>query len=271
METGDQGLYTKKDLVPQPRAIILMTHGLGEHSRRYDKWVFDLNQDRISTFRFDLPGHGRSRTGTWLFKDFNKLTTALGSQYMDARKYAENHNIPLFLFGHSMGGLVTADFVIRSSPDVAGVILSAPLLDPGEVVRTWMIQAAGWLKEIAPGLPIMQVPPDQLSRDKDVVAQYKNDPLVHHGRIRVNTGYELLSRMKEVNDSVEKFNAPVLMLQGQADKIVRPEVSESFFNQLKLEDKTWHSYADMYHEILNDIGNDRVKTDIVEWLSNRIS
>ena len=134
-----------------------------------------------------------------------------------------------------------------------------------------MIKAAGWLRKILPGLPLMHVPPEQLARDPEVIAKYKGDPLVFHGKIRVNTGYELLSKMKEVKDNVEKFNAPVLMVQGQEDKVVRPEVSNSFFNQLTVKDKNWHSYAGMYHEVLNDLGNERVKEDIMEWLSYRIS
>ncbi len=263
-------MYTKEDLVKHPRATVLITHGLGEHCGRYNEWVFDLNREGISVFRYDLPGHGQSRTDTWLFNDFEELITALQSQYQRALEYSETEKIPLFLFGHSMGGLITADFVTRFDPQARGVILSAPALDPGDVVKPWMIRMAGWLRKIAPGLPILSLPPEQLSRDPEVVAGYKEDPLVFHGKIRVNTGYELLSSMRKVKGKVKEFQLPVLMIQGQGDQIVRPEVSKSFYDELPVKDKTWHSYAEMYHEVLNDIGNKKVKEDILNWLEQRI-
>lgn len=270
MELQETKLFTKEDLVEQPRGTVLISHGLGEHCGRYDEWVFDLNQSGISVFRYDLPGHGKSRSGSWLFKDFDVLVTAMQSQYQKALNYSESKKIPLFLFGHSMGGLITADLVTRFDPQVRGVILSAPALDAGDAVKPWMIRIAGSLRKVLPGLPIFNVPPEQLSRDPDVVTGYKEDPLVYQGKIRVNTGYELLSRMEAVKERVTEFHRPVLMIQGQADQIVRPEVSKSFFDQLSVEDKTWHSYAGMYHEVLNDIGNEKVKEDIMEWLEQRM-
>lgn len=266
----NSNLYTKEDLVNQPRATILITHGLGEHCGRYDEWVFDLKKEGISVFRYDLPGHGQSRSDSWLFKDFDELVSALQFQYQKASEYSKREGIPLFLFGHSMGGLITADFVTRFHPQARGVILSAPALDPGEVVKPWMISLAGWLRRVVPGLPILSLPPEQLSRDPEVVAGYKEDPLVFHGKIRVNTGYELLSKMREVQGKAEKFQLPVLMIQGQGDQIVRPAVSKSFFDDLTAKDKSWHSYAKMYHEVLNDIGNKKVKEDILNWLEQRI-
>lgn len=270
MELQETKLFTKEDLIQEPCAAVLITHGLGEHCGRYDEWVFDLNQADISVFRYDLPGHGKSRSGSWLFKDFDELVTALQAQYQKALDYSKTKKVPLFLCGHSMGGLITADFVIRFDPHVRGVILSAAALDAGEVVKPWMIRIVGLLRKVLPGLPILSVPPEQLSRDPEVVNGYKDDPLVYHGKIRVNTGYELLSHTEAVKAGVKEFHRPVLMLQGQADKIVRPEVSNFFFDQLTVEDKTWHSYAGMYHEVLNDIGNEKVKEDIMDWLEQRM-
>lgn len=265
-----ENLFTKEDLVQAPRAAVVITHGLGEHSGRYDEWVFDLNRADISVFRYDLPGHGRSRIDKWLFQDFDELTSELDNQYGKAHEYCEENEIPFFLFGHSMGGLITADFVIRYHPQAAGIILSAPALDAGDVVKPWMVRLARWARKIVPGLPVLQIPPEQISRDPKVVTAYKEDPLVYHGRVSVITGYELLAKMEEVNGNVKEFDLPVLMVQGQADQIARPEVSRSFFDLLEVEDKTWHSYAGMYHEVLNDVGNEKVKEDILKWLEQRL-
>lgn len=266
----NSNLFTKEDLVKQPRATVLITHGLGEHSHRYDDWVIELNGKEISVFRYDLPGHGRTRQQSWLFNDFDQLADAIQSQYNHAHEYSVGKGIPLFLFGHSLGGLITADFAMRSNPQVEGVILSAPALDAGEAVKPWMMRMAGWLRKLVPGLPILQIPQEQLANDPKVVSEYKNDPLVYHGKIRVNTGYAMLSRMSEAKKRVKEFTHPVLMVHGEADQIVRAEETRKFFDQLSVEDKTWHSYAGMYHEILNDIGNEKVKADISQWLDKRI-
>lgn len=230
----------------------------------------ELNSENISVFAYDLPGHGRSLNGRWLFEDFDDLTNALVTVYLKAKNYADSRDVPLFLFGHSMGGLITADFVIRHQPQIAGVILAAPALDPGEIVKPWMIRMAGLLRKIVPYLPIIKIPAVQLSTDPAVVAGYEEDPMVYHGKIRVNTGYELLSRMRFVMENVTEFHVPVLIVQGEADTIVRPEISKSFFDQLPVRDKSWKSYPGMYHEALNDIGKEKVKSDIIGWLKQRL-
>lgn len=265
-----QHMYIQKDLVDNPRGVVLITHGLGEHSGRYDDWVLDLNRADISVLRYDLPGHGRSRKGDWLFEDFEVLVAALESQYTIAMDYSEAERVPLFLFGHSMGGLITADFVTRFSPKTAGVILSAPALDAGEIVKPWMIRMAGLLRKVLPGLPVLSLPPEQLARDPEVVTGYKKDPLVYHGKIKVKTGYELLSRMEVVKQKGNAFHHSLLMVQGQSDQIVRPEVAKTFFDQVSAEDKSWHSFAGMYHEVLHDIGNEKVKAVILKWVDQRM-
>lgn len=264
-------LFIKDSLVEHPRGVVLITHGIGSHSGRNEEWIQTLNRSGYSVFSYDLPGHGRSRKKKWLFNDFDVLTEALDSVCKMAMKYGGDREIPLFLFGHSMGGLITIDYVIREQPAVDGVVLSAPALDPGEMVRPWMITLAGSLRKIVPGLPILKIPPSQLSRDPSVVQGYENDPLVFQGKIKVVTGYEMLSRMQFVMKNAPDFQLPVLILQGGADTIVRPEVSLAFFNNLSAGDKTLRSYPDMYHELLKDIGKEEVMEDILEWIDARIS
>lgn len=265
-----EDLYVENSWVDQPRAAVLITHGIGSHIGRSEEWVKDLNNVGISVFGYDLPGHGRTRKGKWLFEDFDVLTDALSTMHEQALEYSEHHRIPLFLFGHSMGGLITIDFVIRYQPRVAGVVLSAPALDPGEILKPWMVSIAGWLRKIVPGLPILRIPANQLSRDLTVVEGYQTDPLVFQGKIKVNTGYEMLSRMQFALKNASEFRATVLIVQGEADKIVRPGISRSFFDGIPVEDKTWKSYPGMYHEVLGDAGKEQVKADILEWLEHRI-
>ena len=269
--TLKEELYINNSLVDLPRAAVLITHGIGSHIGRNEDWVSDLNNAQISVFGYDLPGHGRTRKEKWLFEDFDVLTEALSAMHELALKYCERHRVPLFLFGHSMGGLITIDFVIRHKPRLTGVILSAPALDPGEVVKPWMLGMARWLRKLVPGLPVLRIPADQLSRDLDVVDGYQNDPLVFQGKIKVSTGYEMLSRMNFVLENAGEFLAPVLIVQGEADTIVRPEISRSFFDQIPTKDKTWKSYPGMYHEVLGDKGKEQVKSDILKWLVHRIS
>lgn len=263
-------LYTNHVLLDQPRAAVILTHGIGSHSGRNETLADRFRKEKISVFAFDLPGHGRSRTEKWLFDDFQVLTEALNQIYQPALEYCDQLGIPLFLFGHSMGGLITIDFVIRHHPRVAGIVLAAPALDTGEIVKPWMIRLAGRLRKWVPGLPILKIPPTQLSRDPNVVSDYQNDPLVFQGKIKVITGYEMLTHMHFAMANANEISFPVLILQGEADKIVRPEVSGRFFEQLDSEDKMLKLYPDMYHELLKDHGKELVFHDLLTWVQERI-
>ncbi|HLT94229.1 MAG TPA: lysophospholipase [Membranihabitans sp.] len=263
-------LYMNNALVEQPRAAVILTHGIGSHSGRNSGLAEWFNRERISVFAFDLPGHGRTRTTKWLFDDFQNLTEALHQIYQNAIEYCEIRDVPLFLFGHSMGGLITLDFVIQFQPRVAGVILSAPALDPGDIVKPWMIRLAGQLRKWFPGLPILKIPPTQLSRDVTVVEDYQKDPLVFQGRIKVATGYEMLTRMQYAMENAVSITHPVLIVQGKADKIVRPDVTGRFFDLLGSRDKTLKLYPEMYHELLKDHGKERVFHDLLAWLEEHI-
>lgn len=266
---GINELYVTRDLVSSPKAVVLLTHGLAEHLHRYDDWVQDLNRSHISVFRYDFPGHGRSRKKEWLFRDFRKLTDALFTRYQTASQYAKEQEIPLFLFGHSLGGLTTAGFVSGYQPEAAGVILSAPSLDPGDMVSPFLIRIARVARYVLPGLPVMKLPPKLVSEDPQVVVSYESDPLVYQGKIKVRTGYEILKRMQEVIQDVKNFHLPVLMLQGEEDQIVRPEETKSYFDKIPVEDKTFVMYEGVFHEILNSTKKEKAKKDILEWIQAR--
>lgn len=265
-----ENVYEVTDLVEQPQATILLTHGLGEHIHRYDHFVKFLNENRISVFRYDLPGHGRTRTGDWLFDDANVLIDTIRHKYRRAQGYSSSQNIPLFLMGQSLGALITANFVSVFQPYCEGVLLSAPALSAGQLASNFVIKILKQVKYFFPRLPYLKIPPEHLSHVVGVGENYKNDPLVFHGKINLQTGYEILTLMKETNANVENFQQPVLILHGSKDKIIPESSSLSFFNRLVIEDKTLQLYPGMYHEILNEINREKVYEDIFSWIESRI-
>lgn len=263
-------IYEKKDTVEHPRAGVLITHGLGEHLHRYDHWVQHLNSAGISTFRYDLPGHGRTRKKEWLFQNFGILTEAIQKQYDEAAEYCVRNHIPLFLFGHSLGGLITAGFVTDSQPEARGVILSAPAMDPGDLVSPILKRLAGMAQKILPGLPVLKLPPEKVSEDPAVVQAYTEDPLVYTGKIKARPGYEMLVRMEEVRSRAEKFDLPLLMLHGSGDEIIRPEKTKSYFEMISAEDKTYTLFPGVYHELLNSFQKEEVMHRILTWIEDRV-
>lgn len=263
-------VYTKIEKVDQPRAVVLITHGIGEHLGRYTRLVETLRNQKFTVFLYDLPGYGQTLSKSGPLQSFSELSAAIQSQYEIAQKYANQHQIPLFLFGHSLGGLITAHFLSTSQPDCKGVILSAPAVDAGGLANGVVIGLAKWLSMLMPNMPYLKIKSSDLSRDASEVQKYESDPLVDRSRITLKVGYILLQAMRETKDNIAHFNRPLLMIQGEKDAIVKMEATHSYFQQLKMEDKTYISYPYMLHETLNELDNEIVYKDIVTWLENRL-
>src|SRR5699024_81277 len=165
--------------------------------------------------------------------------------------------------------LTTAGFVSEFQPEAAGVVLSAPSLDPGEVVSPFLIRLAGIARHVLPGLPVLKLPPEYISEVSQVVDSYMSDPFIYQGKIKIRTGYEILNKMQKVLQDVRKFHLPVLMLQGEEDRIVRPEKTKSYFDDIMVEDKVFIMYKEVFHEILNSSKKEEAKKDILTWMNDR--
>ncbi|MFO8100353.1 MAG: alpha/beta hydrolase [Salinibacter sp.] len=250
------------------QARIVLVHGYAEHSGRYDHVATSFSDVGAATYAFDLRGHGQSE-GRRVFVDrFDQYLDDLARVLSWVR--AEGPNRPLFLFGHSMGGLIALKFVLDRSPNLQGLILSAPALEVNPDLAPLLRRIAGVLGTLAPTLPTARSPQEAISRDPQVVAEAIADPLNYHGRIPARTGAELIRAGATVRGRLDELTTPFLVIHGTADPLTAPRWSRRLHTDAPSEDKTIHLYEGLYHESFNEPEQERVLRDLRRWVASRL-
>ena len=253
-----------------PIATLALVHGLGEHSGRYQNVVNTLVPRGYAVYAFDLRGHGRSPGPRGYLTSWHELRGDVGSLLSHAKRAERgNGDRPLFLMGHSLGGLIVLEFVLyegHSTPDLDGVVVSAPGLST-EGFSPLLLLIARVLSRIRPAMAFKTgLDVTGLSRDPAVVLAYQQDPLVHDiGTPRLTT--ESMAAIKRTVGSVTGWRLPLFMFYGTADRIVPPGPSRRFYGQVPIEDKQLIEYDGGFHECHNDVHSAQVLADLEQWLS----
>jgi alpha-beta hydrolase superfamily lysophospholipase len=250
------------------RAILLVTHGLAEHSGRYTNLVNHFVPKGYAIFGFDHRGHGKSeglRGYIERFQDYlDDLETFINivrGQHSDTR---------IFLFGHSMGGLVATAYAIHHQHKLAGLLLSAAALKVDSNLSPVLMTVTPLLSALLPKLGATSIDSSALSQDQAVVDAYTGDPLVYRGKIRARLGAELLKTTRELPSQMPWIHLPILIMHGTADRLSNPAGSQLFYERASSKDKTLKLYAGFYHEIFNEPGREQVFADMEAWLATRI-
>jgi len=252
---------------PDARASLLLTHGFAEYAERYVNHYHGLIPRLCAlgfdVYAFDMRGHGRS-SGARGVTDMREAV----ADHRAARRALRDEAIPTFLFGHSLGGLVTAVSVAEDASDVDGVVLSAPALHLSAPPHLRAI--ASLVSAIAPGARL--VPPldaDGLSRIPEEVRAYRNDSMVSDTRVPARTGVTALATAESGWRRYDTWSTPVLVLHGEQDRATDPRGSKRFIEMIKATDKSLVSFPDGMHELLNDLDRDAALDAILSWLDAR--
>ena len=245
------------------KAVIIFVHGLGEHVQRYLSWADLFKKEGIGFTGVDLPGHGRSegRRG-------NVRSYALIEEMLDILLKSCKHTFPgcpVYIYGHSLGGGIVLDYIIRKKPVIKGAIVTSPWLRlSSEPPKGKMILAAV-MRKLMPGL-IQESGLDTsfISHDKVAVEKYKNDPLIH-GKISVGLFTGAMAAAKYSLDHAAELKIPTLLMHGIDDMITSPEGSREFAGKTdKVELKLWERG---YHELHNEIFKEDVFRYIMSWIN----
>jgi acylglycerol lipase len=250
----------------EPRAVVVLAHGAGEHSGRYAHVAARLNAGGYALHALDHRGHGRSE-GRRAYVDRLGHTVDDLDQVVDAAR--ERHpGRRLFLLGHSMGGCVALAYALAYQDKLDGLLLSAPLAAlEAASAATRLIGKA--LSIAAPQVGVYAVDPTLVSRDPEVVRAYQEDPLVFHGKLPARTVGELASTVEGFPGRVPELTLPLLVMHGSGDRIVPQAASLMVHGGAQSDDKRLELYDGLYHEILNEPEQQRVMDDIVAWLGQR--
>lgn len=254
----------------ESKAVVIIVHGLAEHSGRYSHVAEFLTHKGYAVDTFDLRGHGQSEGTPRIFiNSFDEYLTDL-DQFLD-RVRQRHSGKPIFLLGHSMGGTVVSLYCTTRQPIINGVILSAPTLKISDDISPFLIKISGLLGRLFPKLKTIKLDSSAISRDPEVVKWYDTDPLNYRGGIPARLGAEFNQAIIRIQGLMEKLSLPLLILQGTADRLSDPEGSKQLYSRASAKDKTLKLYDDLYHEVLNEPEKEQVLTDIVQWLNTHIS
>ncbi len=250
------------------KAVVLIVHGLGEHSGRYANVVNHLVPLDYAIYGLDHIGHGKSEGGREFVKRFEDYTDTLMT-YLQMVK-TEQPGKPVFLIGHSMGGLISCFYLLDHADDFPGAVISGPAITVPENITKGTITAAKLLSKLAPKLGMLQLDANDISKDPEVVRVYLDDPLVFNGKTPVRLMAEMLKAMIRVNQEMDKISLPLLLIHGSEDRLASPIGSKNLFQRAGSEDKTLKVYDGLYHEVFNEPERGQVLGDVADWLDERL-
>ncbi|HUQ05310.1 MAG TPA: lysophospholipase [Kofleriaceae bacterium] len=248
----------------EPRAVVVIHHGLADHSGRYSELAVQLVQRGYAVWALDMRGHGRSAGPRISFDSIDVMLDDLDAFLRLVREQEPGR--PLFLYGHSFGGLIACLYAIERQPQLAGLVLAAPALAfDAPPVQAGAIAVFG---VIARNLPA--VPPDHagFSRRAEIVREMNSDPLIEQGKGPARTARAATDGAERVWAAAERMRVPLLVEHGTADRLTAPSGSRDLVARAGSSDKTLRIHDGLFHDLLRepDGAGERVTGEIIAWI-----
>ncbi|NNF16858.1 MAG: alpha/beta hydrolase [Gammaproteobacteria bacterium] len=252
----------------RPRAVILLVHGLAEHCGRYEPLARRMMQENIAVCALDLPGHGQSSGAPCHIQKFEQLHNSVSE--LRNRLAQWYPKAPVFLLGHSMGGLIATGILLRHQDRYAGCILSGPAVRSPLQPPLLQLLVVRLLSVVAPRARVLGLDPAGVSRDPAVVKNYIADPLNYSGKVTARLVTELFSHMQQALDGAPSITLPLLILHGGADSMTAPSGSTQLHDSATSSDKTLKIYDGLYHEIFNEPEGPQILNEVAQWIIARL-
>ena len=246
-----------------PKALLLVVHGAGEHGARYAGVAAHVTQRGYAVAALDHPGHGRSQGTPGHIDDFQDYLQTLEPFHRIVQQAFPG--LPTFLLGHSMGGLISSNYLLQHQAEFAGCILSGPAIKTDLHPGFFQMLMLRLLAVVTPQAGALQLDASGVSRDPAEVERYVNDPLVHHGKMSARKLRELFAGMSTIQARAGEITLPILILHGGEDVMASPEGSRFLHAAVSSTDKTLKIYPGLYHEIFNEPEREQVYTDMLSW------
>jgi acylglycerol lipase len=250
----------------QPRAVVVIVHGFNSHSGHY-LWVGEqLAANGLAVHALDLRGRGRSDGERFYVQKFEDYVNDVATFVTMAK--ADHPGLPVFLLGHSAGGIVSCIYTLEHQTELAGFICESfahevPAPD-------FALAVLKGLSHIAPHVHVLKLNNEDFSRDPKVVQAMNTDPLIAHEVQPTQTVAEMVRADERLKQEFGRITLPVLILHGTLDKATKPSGSQRFYDMAGSTDKTLKLYEGHFHDLLNDIDKEIVMADIQQWIDKRI-
>jgi acylglycerol lipase len=265
--TGDLKIFLRS-WQPQgaPRAALVICHGVNSHGGQY-KWpAGQFVKAGLAVYALDLRGRGKSEGERFYVENVADYVSDVAGTVQIAKQ--RHPGLPVFLLGHSAGGVASAVYVLENASELAGFICESFAFQvpaPG-----FALAAIKGLSHVAPRLPVLKLKNEDFSRDPRAVAALNDDPLTA-GEVQPAMTVAALVRADErLREAFPQIKLPLLIMHGTGDKATVCQGSEFFYKTAGSQDKTLKLYEGHYHDLLNDIGKEQVVADITGWIDKRL-
>ena len=262
-------LFARIESPRQPRGCIVIAHGFGEHSGRYEKLAQRFADMNLTVVRYDMRGHGHSRGQRGHASSYELYLNDLGNAIELAREHRPT--LPTFIFGHSMGGGVVLNYAMRRGHGLSGVISSGPWLRLAFSPPPWKVWLAHKMTRLLPSLSMpTNLDINKLSHDPEVAKSVESDHLTN-SVISAAAFVAIVAAGEYALAHAATLKTPLLLMHGTDDVVTDFHASEMYFAAAGSADKTFTPWPGMYHETLNEIDSAPVYQSIVDWLEKRLT
>lgn len=250
----------------EPRASLVICHGVNSHGGQYLRAGEDFAQRGFAVTALDLRGRGRSDGERFYAESIDEYVSDLSLAIEHARSL--HPEVPVYVLGHSAGGVTATSYALDNQDKIAGLICESfafRVFAPNFALK--VLEGAS---HFFPHAHVLKLKMADFSRDPAWVAQLEADPLTLDETQPVATVAAFARAGERFEREFSRIALPVLIMHGTADKATRPDGSEQFFREAGSTDKTLKLYNGHYHDLLNDLGREQVMDDVADWIEARL-
>jgi alpha-beta hydrolase superfamily lysophospholipase len=248
------------------RGVVAICHGVNSHSGYYLWAAEQLVASGLAVYALDLRGRGKSDGERFYIESINDYLNDVGTLIALAK--SREPGLPVYLLGHSAGGVISCVYTLEHQSELAGLICESFAFQVA--APDFALAVVKGLSHIAPHAHVLRLKNEEFSRDPKVVQAMNDDPLIEHETQPTKTVAELVRADERLKEEFRLITLPVFILHGSADKVTRPGGSQLFHDSAGSPDKTLKLYDGHVHDLLNDFGKEVVIGDIKGWIEARL-
>ena len=266
---GAPNLYYRRwDPEDGPRAVLVVIHGLAEHCGRYEAFASYFTERGYAVVGVDLPGHGQSDGHCGHIDRFSDYTDAVQRFVQEVTGWYPK--CPRVLVGHSMGGLISATFLLRHQAEFAACVLSGPAIESPVRPSSFLLLLNRIFSAVAPRMGQLKLDAEGVSRDPEVVRDYIEDPLVYTGKVSARQIAELFKAMDELLPLASLITLPLLVMHGGEDAMTSVSGSQALYDAAHSQSKKLRIFDGLFHEIFNEPEREQVLGEMFDWLTSQL-